>query len=334
MTSQILPAIILLAASYCLTRLTLSLALRKDVLDHPNERSSHTSPTPRIGGLGFVIVINALFIILLATGSLSLTTAIAIIVPPTILAIVGLLDDVYQLSNKVRLMLQILSVAAVLMLIQPVDTRATSPLILIMGGLAVSFLMVWVINLFNFMDGIDGIAGTEFVFVLLSLALLLAFHPNQEQWIVTITLTTLPVVGFLIVNWPPAKIFMGDVGSTYLGLIIGIFCLIAFQAGVPLWSCLIVFGAFLCDATWTLLTRIITKQRWFAPHRSHSYQKLARRYASHGKVTLAMLGINIFWLLPFALIANVNPTYGPLLILVAYAPLLAICYKAKAGLPD
>jgi Fuc2NAc and GlcNAc transferase len=332
MTSQILTAIVLLIASYWLTRLILSLALHKDVLDHPNERSSHTSPTPRIGGLAFVIVINLFFIQLLATGSLPIATAIALIIPPTALAIVGLLDDIYQLSNKVRLALQVLSVATVLILIQPINIDETSPFILLLGGLMVSFVMVWVINLFNFMDGIDGIAGTELIFVLLSLALLLAFHPNQEHWTVIIALTTLPVAGFLITNWPPAKIFMGDVGSTYLGLIIGIFCLIAIRAGVPLWSCVILLGTFLCDATWTLLTRILTRQRWFAPHRSHTYQKLARRYASHSKVTLAMLGINIFWLLPLALMVNINPAYGLPLALIAYIPLLVICYKAKAGL--
>lgn len=332
MTTEILTAAILLVVSYGLTKVILKLALLKNLLDHPNDRSSHQSPTPRLGGVAFVIVINLFFIKLLVFDALPFNIALAMTLPSSILAAVGLLDDIYKLSNKLRLGLQIISVAIVLALLKPFNLTEAPLTTMLCVGFFICFIMVWIINLFNFMDGIDGIAGMEFVFLIVSLSLLIGFKPAYEEWRLILAFTAIPVLGFLIMNWAPAKIFMGDAGSTYLGLIIGIFCLIAIRSGVPLWSCIILLGTFLCDATWTLLTRILTKQKWFAPHRSHTYQKLACRYASHSKVTLLFLGINILWLLPLALIANHNPSYALPLALTAYTPLLIICYNAKAGI--
>lgn len=334
MINAFLTAALLLMASYCLTKAILKLALLKNMLDHPNDRSSHQSPTPRLGGLAFVIIINLFFITLAINNTLPLNLALALVLPPSMLALVGLFDDIYQLSSKLRLGLQIISVAIVLALLEPFHLTNTSFITMLCIGFIVCFAMVWIINLFNFMDGIDGIAGMEFVFLLFSLSLLLSLQQEQHAWLWILGLTASPVLGFLLLNWAPAKIFMGDVGSTYLGLLIGIFFLIAIELGITMPSCIILLGVFLCDASWTLTIRMLSGQRWFAPHRNHAYQKWAVHFGSHSKVTLLALAVNIFWLLPIALVANRIPNWGLELILIAHVPLLWICYKSKAGMQN
>jgi Fuc2NAc and GlcNAc transferase len=335
MINLLLIILILLSTSYGLTHLIVQFARKKKFLDHPNYRSSHKLPTPRIGGLAFVVVLNLYFLFLIITGFIPASLGLALIVPPTLLASVGLLDDIYQLSNKLRLAVQFIAVAVVLIIIQPWDAFKTfSGPITVIFAILLAFWLVWLINLFNFMDGIDGFAGAESIFILLSLSLLHWLHNDQHLWWWIVALSALPVFGFLFLNWPPAKIFMGDIGSTYLGLLLGIFILVAVKTGISLWSCLILAGIFLCDATWTLFTRILTRQKWFLAHRSHSYQKLAAQYNSHLKVTLSTLCINLGWLLPIAVIVEFYPGTGWWMTAVAYGPLLLICFMVKAGLPS
>ena len=140
------------------------------------------------------------------------------------------------------------------------------------------------------------------------------------------------VAGFLVWNWPPAKIFMGDVGSGYLGFILSVLVIYTHTAGmVSIWVWFILFGVFFVDASITLLTRISTGQQWYKAHRSHAYQKLAQIWGSHGKVTLSILTINIIWLAPLALLANMQPDSGAMLTAIAYLPLLIIAFVLKAG---
>lgn len=331
MASFAILAFIYLILGYLATRIVLHIATRKNILDQPNERSSHVTPTPRIGGLGFVSTISIILAIEFFIHAPSLQLMLALSLPTLLLSLIGLIDDLFSLSNKTRFCFQVILALAVVILVAPftVEIIWLTIAITIISTIAV----VWLINLFNFMDGIDGIAGVEAVFILLSLALLLWLHINENNWSRLMFLTAMPIGGFLLLNWSPARIFMGDVGSTYLGLFIGTFMLIAIQYGVSVWSCLIIAGVFLCDATWTLSTRIITKQQWFKAHRSHTYQKLTAK-RSHAKVSLGVTIVNICWLFPCALMAYYLPIYAPIVTVMAYIPLVLVCVKMKAGLVE
>jgi Fuc2NAc and GlcNAc transferase len=138
--------------------------------------------------------------------------------------------------------------------------------------------------------------------------------------------------GFLLWNWPPAKIFMGDVGSGYLGYAIGVLALAATRENpAALWSWLILGGVFFADASVTLVRRTIRGERIYEAHRSHAYQWLARRWESHGPVTIAVILVNLLWLLPCATLATLHSDHAPLIAAVALAPIVVITTLAGSG---
>jgi Fuc2NAc and GlcNAc transferase len=140
------------------------------------------------------------------------------------------------------------------------------------------------------------------------------------------------ILGFLVFNWPPAKIFMGDAGSNFLGFMLGALALITASTGlINLWGWLILLAIFIGDSTLTLLRRVKQGDKLYEAHRSHAYQILSRRWNSHVPVTLLVLCVNLIWLLPLAWAASVWPAEGILLCLLAYAPLLWFMYQVGAG---
>lgn len=330
MIHSIYIAPLLFVLSFFLVKSIITVAHKKQLLDHPNDRSSHSVPTPRGGGLGFVVAISAFLIGLVVFRVIPLNIGLGLLIPPGVLALLGLLDDIHNLSSRLRFSLQALCAFSAILLIMDIDMSALT----LFWGLFTLIGLLWAINLFNFMDGIDGIAASESIFLFCSLPILFYFADLQSPWGWISLLTACPLLAFLCFNWSPAKIFMGDVGSTYLGLICGLYSLIAINNGISIWSCLILSGVFLCDATWTLLVRLTTGQRWYTAHRSHAYQKLAAQFSSHTKVVLAVFFINVLWLLPLAVLSARYPVAGIWLLIVAYIPLLAICIKARAGFSE
>ncbi len=191
--------------------------------------------------------------------------------------------------------------------------------------------LVWLTNLFNFMDGIDGLAGMEAVCVsvfggtLLFLRGLASY--SQLSWLLAAA-----SLGFLLWNWPPAKIFMGDAGSGFLGFTLGTLALFSSSSSPGLiWPWLILLAAFIVDATVTLLRRMFSRARWYEAHRSHAYQHAARAWASHPKVTLAVAAINIGWLFPLAWTASRFPQAAPALAALSAVPLVYITLRFEAG---
>ena len=192
--------------------------------------------------------------------------------------------------------------------------------------------IVWAINLFNFMDGIDGIAASEAIFVALAGTLLSV--PTAASTSVGLAALVLAATcgGFLLWNWPPAKIFLGDVGSGYLGYVIVVLAVAATRDNpIALWVWLILGGAFFVDATVTLLRRALRHERVQEAHRSHAYQWLARRWGSHGKVTLATLGLNLLWLFPCAAFAARHPPLAAPTVIFALTPLAILAIVTGAG---
>jgi Fuc2NAc and GlcNAc transferase len=185
-------------------------------------------------------------------------------------------------------------------------------------------------NLFNFMDGIDGIAATEATFVSWGGALLasMAAVSSEVRW--AAVLLGAACLGFLRWNWPPARIFMGDVGSGYLGYVIAVLAVAATRENpAALWIWLILGGVFFVDATVTLLRRLLRGDRIYEAHRSHAYQWLARRWESHAKVTWAVLTVNVLWLLPCAVFATRRPGIAAATAILALAPLVLFAVVAS-----
>ncbi len=323
--------------SVVLTGLVRRYALKCGLLDIPNSRSSHSVPTPRGGGIGVVCAFAVFVLVLGLTGQLHWRDILAIGPPAVAVAIIGLLDDRKSLSPTVRFCVHLLAAACYLG-VSGIIYEFNLPMVGNQHWLVFAFLLfglVWLLNLFNFMDGIDGIVGTEVVFLCVSL-IVLSYGTKGGFGATALALVLgTSCAGFLAWNWPPAKIFLGDVGSGFLGLTIGMVALqFGRSSGVVFWVPLILVAAFLTDATWTLLRRMLRGGKWLTAHRSHAYQRLSRRWGDHRLVVLGLLGVNIFWLFPAALLAQREPRYAWLVTLVAYLPLICTVGLAGAGSPE
>ncbi len=327
-----------LVASLLLTGVIRAVALRGELLDVPNQRSSHTVPTPRGGGLAFVAAFLAGIVYLLLCGFFGPDRfPLFLVVTSLLVAGIGFWDDLRPLPARYRFTVQV--VAACLMVWA--ESRGGGagsgfrfpfipfPLLAAVLVLAV----VWSLNLFNFMDGIDGLAASEGVFVAGGAAWLLALRGNAAAGLPLMMLAA-ACLGFLIWNWPPAGIFMGDVGSGFLGFVLAALALETsiFSTLLPVSCWLILPAVFLTDTTITLLRRMGRGEKWYAAHRSHAYQHAAIIYRSHLRVTLAVLALDLFWLLPLSSLCVILPRFGGLITVVAYLPLTILALKFKAGL--
>jgi Fuc2NAc and GlcNAc transferase len=249
-------------------------------------------------------------------------------------ALLGLRDDLAGLRVRWRLLGQTGAALWAVWWLDGVPTFFLGPWEVVNGwfvyGLAL-FAFVWLLNLFNFMDGLDGLAASEAGFVTLLSSLLLINSGDQVTDLLSL-LTLAAVLGFLVWNWPPARIFMGDAGSGFLGYMLGILALWSIAAGsISVWSWLLMMGVFAIDATYTLFRRIADGQGWYLGHDTHAYQHAARRFGSHDKVVVAILTINLFWLAPLAWLANLQPQAGLWLTMLGWFPLILLARMIGAG---
>lgn len=294
------------------------------LLDIPNARSSHSKPTPSGGGLTIVLVFLLSLLWLEAKDS---NLIAALLGGCIILALVGIADDLVNLPRVWRLLCQLVAVLWAVYCLEwvtlwPAENVWWQQIMIIIS-------LLWLINLYNFMDGIDGIAASEAIFVAFGLILLLPAHSSISP---VLLLLIAACAGFLLLNWAPARIFMGDSGSCVLGYILGVCILAAIQAqDLSIWPGMILLAVFIVDSTYTLLRRMQKGERWYEPHRSHAYQKAARYLNSHAKVTLVVLGLNSILLLPLAYLAHSLVQWGVLFTLLAYAPLVILVYRLRAG---
>lgn len=320
------------AASCGLTALLRCYALHRKLLDMPNERSSHAVPTPRGGGLAVVLTALLALPVLVWAGELELAAALAFGGAGAAVALAGWLDDHGHVSARWRLLTHFAAAAWGLYWL-----GGPAELALWQWGLSGHWLwlpallaLVWLLNLYNFMDGIDGIAGVEAVTVCLGAAAL-AWLTAPAASVTLPAVLVLAVLGFLVWNWPPAKIFMGDAGSGFVGLWLGLLGIQAWQwAPELLFGWVILLGSFVVDATVTLARRAWHRETLYHAHRSHAYQHLARRWG-HRPVTLLYGAINLFWLWPIAAWVATGGLDGATGLLLAYGPLALLAYRAGAG---
>ncbi|MDP1604756.1 MAG: glycosyltransferase family 4 protein [Legionella sp.] len=326
--------LVILILSAMLTWALRRYALTINLLDIPNHRSSHSVPTPRGGGIAFV------FCFLLALSGLAWLQIISLSLFAVLggvglfIAVLGFLDDNYNIAAKWRLLGHFIACGFSVFLLGGMPDISffswTLSSSLVSDILAV-FYLVWLLNLYNFMDGIDGIAAIEAVTVCLNGALLYWFHSYQFAMFLPCVLAV-AVAGFLFWNFPPARIFMGDAGSGFLGFILGVLSIQAAMINSHFfWSWMILLGVFIVDATVTLLNRARCGERLFEAHCNHAYQHASRYYGQHITVTLSVFIINLLWLLPMAFMVSNNLINGFFGLLIAYFPLIILALKFNAG---
>ena len=329
-------AIALFLASAFTTRQLVAHSLRLSTLDVPNERSSHLTPTPRGGGIAFVAASLIGFLLLLLDDTLDHADLLAICCAGIIVAIAGHLDDRQKISGAtIRLVFHAIGAIVLVVAIgfpsqiSVFDRTINTGII---GSLLGIVYLVWLLNLFNFMDGTDGIAASEATFVCVAGAILNYHALSDMNFSAAAIVLAASAFGFLLYNWSPAKIFMGDVGSGYLGIVIGGLSLMAAkQQHELLWVWIILLAVFVSDATITLIRRLARKQKPHVAHRSHAYQHLAIQFNSHAKVSLIVLAINFLWLLPLAFLVADSQIPGTTGVVVAYIPLLVAALILGSG---
>ncbi len=322
---------ILLLFALAFTGLVRFYALKVELLDIPNQRSSHQTPTPKSGGLAVVICFYFALLVFIANAywrsaeGVILELALAV-------AVLGFWDDKHNLSASIRLLFQLLVAGLIMLMLNGLPKFIVGPFTIDLawpGYLLGLIYLIWMLNLFNFMDGTDGIAGSEAIFVLSALAGFLQWSaPSLANAALCLAVSTL---GFLFWNWPRARIFMGDAGSCFLGLQIAVIILIGVKHLPNLMiPGLILMGVFIVDASFTLVYRMLSGQKWHQAHCTHAYQYVARKYG-HDKVLWGVWAINLFWLLPFAIGTFYMPDTGMIGLLLAYAPLLWFVNYTRAG---
>ncbi|HEF4759225.1 TPA: glycosyltransferase family 4 protein [Pseudomonas putida] len=320
--------------SFLLTAALRRYAVSRSLMDVPNARSSHTIATPRGGGVAIVVAFVLSLGFLYTVGLMSPAAFVAISGAGAMIALIGFMDDHGHIAARWRLLGHFAAAAWLLGWLgglPPIELFGFSADLGWAGHVLAAFYLVWLLNLYNFMDGIDGIASVEAIGTCLA-ACLLYWWSGLNSLIWGPLLLAACVAGFLYWNFPPARIFMGDAGSGFLGIVLGGLSLQAIWVSAPLlWSWLILLGVFIVDATFTLFRRLLRGDKVYEAHRSHAYQFAARRYGSHLPVTIMVGVINLLWLLPIAICVTRFGLDGVLGVIFAYIPLIMLAIKFHAG---
>ena len=297
--------------------------LSEELLDIPNQRSSHSKPVLRGGGIGFAIAfaITGLIAVIadIPYPGINLTNYFHLWLVLTPLVIIGFIDDLQDISASTRYLVHLLSATAAIFSFGTIPIPGLSNLGIIGLVIAVIFSVIAVtalINFYNFMDGLDG-----FVASIVAVQLgFIALYLKQPMFL----LLAVAIVGFLWWNWSPAKIFMGDVGSTVLGASVAIALLSGRQETVLAWSALSVTFPLIGDSIYTLIRRLLNKENIFQAHRTHIYQRLQQSGFSHDQVAMIYVLMTVisacvvYWLGIFSLAVNLCLTLGAIAMAETY----------------
>lgn len=319
---------LVLVGTFVATWLMRTLALRTGHIVEPHARGSHTRPTPVGGGMGFVVPITIAWLAIALAWSdyVLLTTAIV----SAALAAMGYIDDRRRIEPWIRLSAQATaaSIIATLILWRARGTQGIEYAGYIAGA---AFMLTWSANLFNFMDGIDGLCATESLFVAMGGLAVAAFTGGTTPFLLALVVLAAGILGFLPWNAPRARIFMGDGGSTWLGFVLAA---LAIQDAVRLpgllsaW--LVLPSLFVADATVCVIRRAYRGENITQAHRAHAYQNLTRRLGSHAKVVAVFVAFNILFL-PAVFVAFEIPTYRWVATIMVYVIAVTLAVAGKSG---
>ncbi len=313
---------------FFLVKLWLYLAKSKNLFDVPNKRSSHSVPTLKSGGVSIIFVFYFfLSLIFIKLPWFEPNYYYALLIGGGSVAVISFFDDIYELSILFRLLVQFFSAFVTLSLLgglAPIEIYAHQIDQGFIINVLAAFFIVWMINLYNFMDGINGIASFEIIFSSLSLFFLCVyFDKSIILWFPPLLLGSC-TLGFLFWNYPRAKIFMGDVGSGFIGYSIAAFVIFSSWRDQDIfWVWLILLAVFVSDTTFTLILRISRSEKFYSAHKDHLYQLLSR-YFSPDYALLLILAFNLVWLFPISFLVTNNNFSGFTGVCFAYIPLLII----------
>jgi UDP-N-acetylmuramyl pentapeptide phosphotransferase/UDP-N-acetylglucosamine-1-phosphate transferase len=299
MAEAVWPAAVVFATGFfcwLATGALIPILRRRDVLDRPNARSSHLAPTPRGGGIAVIGAVLLAWIVLGKTGLVgSIVTSAAL--GAVILAIVSWIDDLRGLSPGVRLLAQAVAVLIGVLALPEARNGFQAWLGPAFYDVAVGLVWMWWINLFNFMDGIDGLAASEAAAIGAGLLLFAAIGEGSDPQMALLAAGLVgAAIGFLLWNWSPAQIFLGDVGSVPLGYLSGFLLLDLANRGR--WKIALILPLyFIADATVTLLRRVLRGERVWEPHRQHFYQRAVRSGLRHAAVVKRVIAADLLLIL-------------------------------------
>ena len=281
--------IITTLVSFLGTRFLLGFLKNKKIFDNPNERSSHRKPVPKGGG---IIVIGVTIIELVVIFNYKDETYLPLIIATLVLAAISWIDDLRELPASLRLTAQFIAVTYVLFMMSPSEPYFHGIIPTWFELVIIAFIWVWFINVFNFMDGIDGITAVETISIGTGLFLIILISGGRSEIGLSGLVLAASALGFIWWNWSPSQLFLGDVGSIPLGFIIG--WLLLQILPTPLWPISIIIPLYyLSDATITLIIRCLNKERFWLPHRQHYYQLATSRGLSHAHVSMIILILNM-----------------------------------------
>jgi Fuc2NAc and GlcNAc transferase len=322
---------VLFALSFAGTGWIRRYCLARGIVDIPNQRSSHSRIVARGGGIGFSAIFLLAIVYLGIGGLMPSRAATGLAGGGIVIALTGWVDDRKGLTQVTRVILHLAAAVWAVVWLGPVPAIVSGSTIgMWISQVAGVIAFAWMTNLYNFMDGTDGIAGVEAVTVAVASGFLCTMAglavPGHVYWLLAAV-----VAGFLLWNWPPAKIFMGDAGSGFLGFTFAALTLWSSVENIRLfWPCVILLSVFVVDATTTLLRRMANGEKWYEPHSSHAYQKIARRNG-HLPIAIGVAIVNVAVLAPVAWLAWLHPALGfPLALAVNgvfAAVALSVCDK-------
>jgi UDP-N-acetylmuramyl pentapeptide phosphotransferase/UDP-N-acetylglucosamine-1-phosphate transferase len=274
------------------TRALIPLLRRAAVLDRPNERSLHEAPTPRGGGIALIAAILLSWLALIAAGAVA-PLLVVVLFGAAMLAAISWIDDLRGLSPALRLPAQLVGVGLGVTALIPAGLVFQGWLTPGLDAAAAALLWLWFVNLFNFMDGIDGLAGSEAAAVAIGLVLFAGLGAGIDSGFAALAATAAAAaLGFLVWNWAPARIFLGDVGSVPLGYLLGF--LLLDVAARRFWKIALILPLyFLADATLTLLRRLARGERVWQAHRQHFYQRAVQRGLGHAAVVHRVIAADL-----------------------------------------
>ena len=326
-TEAALPAIAFLATVLG-TRAFQAYAISSGIIANRNFRSLHQHPTPRAGGIVFSFVFICGVLALWAAGTVDTDFMRVIVAGGMVASLSGFADDRLEIGMKTKLAIQAGLAVWVLMSSggRPLADFPWTPAFI---DLALSWLaLVWLMNVYNFMDGIDGMAASGSVFLGGGVIVALLLTDADSGLVVACSLLAICSAGFLMFNWPPASIFMGESGSLCLGYC---FCVLLTRTvtdgEISIWTWVILFGYFAGDTTTTTVLRMFVTRHWYGEHRSHAYQNLARIWDSHSRVVRGVSLYHVLWLLPLAVWSVLMPATAPLAAALALGPVVVLTLR-------
>ena len=321
--------------AFLLTGFIRRYALSHDLLDFPSPRSSHLVPTPRGGGVAIAITFLLLVPLFSIKGDLPFAVIWAMLGGGICIILIGFIDDHKHVAVGVRLLAHFVAAIWALYWLGGFPPLMIFGVVLNLGwvgDILAALFLVWLLNLYNFMDGIDGIASIEAITICMGASLLYLIQNESQSFWSPPLLLAFAVIGFLCWNFPKAKIFMGDAGSGFIGFMLGIFSIqAAWKFAGMFWVWVILLGVFIVDATLTLILRINNGEKFYKAHRKHAYQLAASQYGSHKAVSLSIGVINLFWLLPVAYLVSIQWIDGVLGMIIAFIPLVGLFLHFRAN---